>query len=112
MAIFDYEENSSEKIGVVESVDTSNIVIKVENEEKLKKMQVNQLVVIQSSRIGQHLIGLVNKIMRNSSIDSIDEENKPVYSVQNVVKATLFYISCFNIVKRCFIGRKTLLYRS
>ena len=89
MAIFDYEENSSEKIGVVESVDTANIVIKVENEEKLKKMQVNQLVVIQSSRVGQHLIGLVNKIMRNSSIDSIDEENKPVYSVQNVVKATL-----------------------
>lgn len=89
MAIFDYEENSSEKIGVVESVDTANIVIKVENEEKLKKMQVNQLVVIQSSRVGQHLIGLVNKIMRNSSIDFIDEENKPVYSVQNVVKATL-----------------------
>ena len=63
MSIFDYEENSSEKIGVVESVDTANIVIKVENEEKLKKMQVNQLVVIQSSRVGQHLIGLVNKII-------------------------------------------------
>lgn len=89
MAIFDYEESSREKIGVVESVDTANIVIKVENEEKLKKMQVNQLVVIQSSKIGQHLIGIVNKIMRNSSIDFVDEENKPVYSVQNVVKATL-----------------------
>lgn len=89
MSIFDYEENSNEKIGVVESVDTANIVIKVENEEKLKKMQVNQLVVIQSSKVGQHLIGLVNKIMRNSSIDSVDEEDKPIYSVQNIVKATL-----------------------
>ena len=87
--LFDFEENSPEIIGVVESVDTANIVIKVENEEKLKKMQVNHLIVIQSSRIGQHLIALVTKIMRNSSIESVDEENKPIYNIVNVVKATL-----------------------
>lgn len=51
-------------------------------------MQVNQLVVVQSSRVGQHLIALVNKIMRNSSLDAIDDENKPVYSIENIVKAT------------------------
>lgn len=89
MSIFDYGNTSNEKIGVVESVDTSNIIIKIENEEKLKKMQVNQLVVVQSSRVGQHLIALVNKIMRNSSLDAIDDENKPVYSIENIVKATL-----------------------
>jgi len=87
--IFDFEESSSDKIGVVESVDTANIIIKIENEEKLKKMQVNHLIVIQSSKIGQHLIALVTKIMRNSSIESVDEENKPIYSIVNVVKATL-----------------------
>lgn len=89
MSIFDYGITSNEKIGVVESVDTANIIIKIENEEKLKKMQVNQLVVVQSSRVGQHLIALVNKIMRNSSLDAIDDENKPVYSIENIVKATL-----------------------
>jgi len=89
LSIFDYGNTSNEKIGVVESVDTSNIIIKIENEEKLKKMQVNQLVVVQSSRVGQHLIALVNKIMRNSSLDAIDDENKPVYSIENIVKATL-----------------------
>lgn len=89
MAIFDFEKDSPEKIGVVESVDTANIVIKIENVEKLKRMQVNHLVVIQSSKVGQHLIALVNKIMRNSSIDSINDDNKPVYSIENVVKATL-----------------------
>ena len=87
--IFDFEENSSDKIGVVESVDTANIIIKIKNEEKLKKMQVNHLIVIQSSKIGQHLIALVTKIMRNSSIESVDEENKPIYNIVNVVKATL-----------------------
>ncbi len=89
MSIFDYEENSNEKIGVVEGVDTATIVIKVENEDKLKKMQVNQLVVVQSSKIGQHLIGLVNKIMRKSSLESFDDESNPLYNVQNIVKATL-----------------------
>lgn len=89
MSIFDYRSDSNEKIGVVESVDTANIIIKIENEEKLKKMQVNQLVVVQSSKVGQHLIALVNKIMRNSSLDAIDEENKPIYSIENIVKATL-----------------------
>ena len=44
--IFDFEKSSSDKIGVVESVDTANIIIKIENEEKLKKMQVNHLIVI------------------------------------------------------------------
>ena len=89
MSIFDFENNSQERIGVVESVDTANIVIKIENEEKLKRMQVNHLVVVQSSKVGQHLIALVNKIMRNSSVESVDEDNKPVYSIENVVKATL-----------------------
>lgn len=89
MSIFDYGSDSNEKIGVVESVDTANIIIKIENEEKLKKMQVNQLVVVQSSKVGQHLIALVNKIMRNSSLDAIDEENIPIYSIENIVKATL-----------------------
>lgn len=89
VSIFDYENNSNEKIGVVESVDTANIIIKIENEEKLKKMQVNHLIVVQSSKVGQHLIALVNKIMRNSSIEAVDEDNKPIYSIENVVKATL-----------------------
>jgi DNA helicase HerA-like ATPase len=89
MSIFDFEKDSPDKIGIVESVDTANIIIKIENEEKLKRMQVNHLVVVQSSKVGQHLIALVNKIMRNSSIESVDEDNEPVYSIQNVVKATL-----------------------
>lgn len=106
LSIFDYENDSNEKIGVVESVDTANIIIKIENEQKLKKMQVNHLVVVQSSKVGQHLIALVNKIMRNSSIDAIDADNKPIYNIENVVKATLIgthldvYGTKHNVFKR------------
>ena len=108
MEIFDFEKDAPEKIGIVESVDTANIVIKIENVEKLKRMQVNHLVVIQSSKIGQHLIALVNKIMRNSSIEAVDEENKPIYSVENVVKATLVGTHIDKVGTRNNVFKRTL----
>lgn len=89
MALFDFEKDAKELIGVVESVDTGNLIIRVENTEKLKRMQVNHLLIIQSSKVGQHLIALVSKIMRNTSIESIDSDEKPIYEITNVVKANL-----------------------
>jgi hypothetical protein len=64
MSIFSFTED--QLLGTVESVDTSTVVVKVDNDEKLRGLQVNHLVVIQSSRVGQHLIGLVSKIIRKS----------------------------------------------
>lgn len=64
MNIFDY--TSAELLGTVESVDTSTVIVKVENDDKLRGLQVNHLVSIQSSKVGQHLIGLVSKIIRKS----------------------------------------------
>jgi len=89
MGIFDYQDSTTEKIGTVESVDTANIIIKIDNEDLLKKMQVNHLIVVQSSKVGKHLIALVNKIMRNSSIEAMDTDNQPLYKIENVIKATL-----------------------
>lgn len=68
MAIFNFEDNSS--IGTVFSVDTATLIVKVEELEKLRKLQVNHLVAIQSSKAGQHLIGIINRITRKAS----DEE--------------------------------------
>lgn len=89
MGIFDFFDDCPEKIGTVESVDTSNIVIKIDNEELLKKVQVNHLLVIQSSKVGKHLIALVSKIMRNASVDGTDEEGNLKYKPVNIIKATL-----------------------
>jgi hypothetical protein len=89
MGIFDFDEDAKELIGVVESVDTGNLIIRVENIEKLKLMQVNHLIIIQSSKVGQHLVALVNKIMRNTSIEDVDSNDKPIYQITNVIKANL-----------------------
>jgi len=67
MAIFNFEKNSS--IGTVFSVDTATLIIKVDELEKLRKLQVNHLVAIQSSKAGQHLIGIINRITRKASDD-------------------------------------------
>lgn len=68
MAIFIFEESSS--IGTVFSVDTATLIVKVAEIEKLRKLQVNHLVAIKSSKAGQHLIGIINRITRKAS----DEE--------------------------------------
>lgn len=86
IVIFDFE--NKESIGKVQSVDTSTVVVHVDNSELLSKLQVNHLVVIRSSKVGQCLIGLVNKIMRkygNESDVSEDEE----FSTTDIVKITL-----------------------
>lgn len=69
MGIFEY--NQDELLGTVESVDTSTAIIKVENDDKLRGLQVNHLVTIQSSKVGQHLIGLVSKIIRKSGFTDL-----------------------------------------
>lgn len=65
MGVFAYSPD--ELLGTVESVDTSTVIIKVENDDKLRGLQVNHLISIQSSKVGQHLIGLVSKIIRKSA---------------------------------------------
>ena len=56
MSIFNYDDDDA--LGKVSSVDTSTVVVEVENLEQLKRLQVNRLAVLQSSRLGQHLVGL------------------------------------------------------
>lgn len=67
MAIFQFEEST--KVGTVFSVDTSTLIVKVEELEKLRKLQVNHLIAVKSSKAGQHLIGIINRITRKVSDD-------------------------------------------
>ena len=67
MAIFDFEDNAS--IGTVFSVDTATLIVKVEELDKLRKLQVNHLVAIKSSKAGQYLIGIINRITRKATDD-------------------------------------------
>lgn len=89
MAIFEFQD--SDAIGTVFSVDTATLIIKVEELEKLRRLQVNHLVAIRSAKAGQHLIGIINRITRKSS-----EEEQPLNDglggfvvTENILKVNL-----------------------
>ena len=91
MPLFDF--SNDESIGSVYSVDTGTVLISVSNLDALRSLQVNHLIVLRSSRAGQHLIGLINKIMRKSLLglheNSDDEELDDRILVENVVRVNL-----------------------
>ena len=93
MPIFDY--NADEAIGSVYSVDTGTVLVSVSDLDALRRMQVNHLVVLRSSRAGQHLIGLINKIMRKAlvGVNENDQESDDIQDdrtiIENIVRVTL-----------------------
>ncbi|WP_374090324.1 ATP-binding protein [Methylomicrobium lacus] len=72
MPIFNFKDE--EALGKVTSVDTTNVFVDVENVEQLKRLQVNHLAVLQSSRPGQHLIGLITQVIRKRGIEDIVDD--------------------------------------
>lgn len=105
MNIFDYENNDS--IGYVSSVDTATIVISVDNENMLRHLQVNHLLVIRSSKTNQNLIAIVSKIMRKSLLEYVTDEEEQV-SVENVIKATLIGTHVNKIGSSTNVFKRTL----
>ena len=98
MAIFDFEDNAS--IGTVFSVDTATLIVKVEELDKLRKLQVNHLVAIKSSKAGQYLIGIINRITRKAT-----DDEQPVAEDLGLNN----FLFTENILKVNLIG--TLLYK-
>ncbi|WP_323895752.1 ATP-binding protein [Aeromonas veronii] len=72
MPIFNFKDEDA--LGKVASVDTANVIVHVENIEQLKRLQVNHLAVLQSSKVGQHLIGLITQVTRKKIIDDIIDD--------------------------------------
>lgn len=88
MPIFEFKD--ADALGKVASVDTANVVIEVDNIEQLKRLQVNRLAVLQSSRPGQHLIGLITQVMRKRGLPIIGEDDAEVeYSELNLCRIAL-----------------------
>ena len=93
MSIFKYSD--TEALGRVKSVDTAIVIVQVADVDRLRKLQVNRLAVLQSSRPGQHLIGIIQKITRNAveakEIGEVvgDEDDLKLQSELNLVRITL-----------------------
>jgi len=92
MTIFDFDD--AEALGRVQSVDTTTVIVRVDDIDKLRQMQVNRLVVLQSSRPGQHLVGIIQKITRSSAAaedvdESIEDEELGLKAELNLVRISL-----------------------
>ncbi len=111
MSIFDFAD--TEALGSVISVDTAAVNIRVDDLDRLKRLQVNRLVVLQSSKPGQHLIGVVVKIIRKPDMmrepneaDLGDEDFVP--NENNLVKVTLIGTLLDRVAKVQNVFRRTL----
>ena len=80
--------NESIMIGKVQYVDTGNVTIKIEKDELVNSVQVNQIVQVNSSKTGEKIIGLVTKILRKAS--PVDGEDDGITSVlENTIRVNL-----------------------
>ncbi len=107
MSIFKFQD--SDALGKVATVDTSTVVIEVFNLEQLKRLQVNRLTVLQSSKPGQHLIGLINKVTRkklDASQIGDDTDEQPVE--QNLCRISLIGTHLDRDGERENVFRRTL----
>ena len=91
MGIFNYQDTDA--LGTVISVDTATVVVRVTDIEKLRRMQVNHLVFLQSSKAGEHLIGMIQKIVRSlKEAEAVGEdrgEDDDLLPEENVVRIAL-----------------------
>ena len=91
MKIFDYRDEDA--LGAVSAVDTATVVVRVDDVERLRRLQVNRLVLLHSSRPGEHLIGMVQKIVRSlketKAIGEDESVENELPSEENIVRVSL-----------------------
>ncbi len=88
--LFDYD--AKDAVGGVYSVDTGTVLISVRDVDRLRSLQVNHLVALRSSKAGQHLIGLINKITRKTLAEAVDDDDQELESpalIENVIRVSL-----------------------
>ena len=115
MPLLEYKDEDA--LGNVLSVDTATVVIRVTDIDCLRKMQVNRLIALRSSKSGQFLIGIVQKITRSaitkeivSSIDILEDEfsEKNGLNEMNLVRITLIGTLIDQVASNINVFRRTL----
>lgn len=102
-----FNNKPDDVLGTVESVDTSTIIIRVDNDDRLRDLQVNHLVAVQSTKTNQHLIGLVSKIVRKSALSDL-ETPIDAYQSFNILKVILIGTHIDKVADRENVFRRTL----
>ena len=76
-------------IGKVQSVDTGNISVKINDEKLLNSVQVNQIVQIRSTKTSEKIIGLISKILRKAISEKIDGDSETDEVIENLIRVNL-----------------------
>jgi DNA helicase HerA-like ATPase len=87
MPLFNYSDDDG--LGKVISVDTTTVIVEVVNVELLKRLQVNRLAVLQSSKQGQHLIGLISQVTRKKIGEILEDSDPEQPNELNLCKVAL-----------------------
>jgi uncharacterized protein len=112
MAIFNFLDESA--IGSVFSVDTATVVVNVEDDFKLRRLQVHHLLAIKSAKAGQHLIGIISRITRKLigpipiPIIEIDEGNDDHELTINILNINLIGTLVDKHLKRENVFKRTI----
>ncbi len=109
MSILDFSDE--EALGRVQSVDTATVIVRVDDVEALRALQVNRLVALQSSLAGHKLIGVIHKITRTALEEAkvADvERGEEAHPEVNLVRITLIGTLLDRDGTRANIFRRTL----
>lgn len=109
MSIFAYPDE--EALGHVLSVDTAMVIVRVDDVDALRALQVNRLVALQSSLAGQHLIGIIQKITRTAveqRTGAADIEAETAHPEVNLVRVSLIGTLIDLVGARPNVFRRTL----
>lgn len=87
MSIFNYKDEES--LGKVISVDTTTVTIEIKDADSLRRLQVNRLIALQSSKPGQHLVGLITHVTRKKIINEDTELSESEKAELNLCKVSL-----------------------
>lgn len=105
MPLFSYSDEQA--LGKVASVDTTTVIVEVEDSELLKRLQVNRLAVLQSAKPGQHLIGLISQVTRKKLFE-LEDGDENVSNEQNLCKVALIGTMLDRYGARRDVFRRTL----
>ena len=91
MSILDFKDDES--LGKIIAVDTATVTVRVDELDRLKRIQVNRLTAIRSSKAGQHLIGIVSRITRKAgdeaAVEGVEPDPEAALPENNLVRVAL-----------------------
>lgn len=110
MPIFNYSDDES--LGRIIAVDSAVVVVRVDELERLKRVQVNRLVVLQSSRPGQHLVGVVSRITRKAPDRLAEIQPDPSDDTYELPENNLVRVSLIGTLMDRYGGRENVFRRT